>query len=395
MHTKAGRRNSAADATLIAMIRREADAFQRRIASLVAMLGIDDSAVAYPEGETEMMTNEVKAIDLATRCEMVCAAIEDALDEMALLRDEDDAALGEMAPHRPALMAITDHYAMKYDDDDEDNDDDEDDGSHCDIYVYDAYAVVDFGDATYRVPYEITGGEVVLAAPSDWARVEWDIADVPDAPSFAEAEMKDIEFNDDESAEAMGLLPISSAPMGTIKALGDAPTGDRIGGYAVLFGAADQTDLSPERDYFTPRTDFLLDAWKTRPILYHHAMEAATKATPVVGMWDTVRIDDLGVWIEGELKKSHKYYAAIKELIRQGALRLSSDSAPHLVQRERRPNGAHEVKRWGLIAASLTPSPAEPRMEPVIAVKGDDGAALAKARLALDLELLEAEFAMA
>ena len=142
-----------------------------------------------------------------------------------------------------------------------------------------------------------------------------------------------------------------------------------IGGYAVRFGSDAEPDLSPFADYFTKSTQFWLDAWATRPMLYHHAQDAATKDAPVVGRWTSARMDDVGVWLEGQIDQAHRYAGAVKELVKRGVLKLSSDSAPHLVVREQRPNGTHEVKRWPLLAASLTVSPAEPRLMPVSALK--------------------------
>jgi hypothetical protein len=149
---------------------------------------------------------------------------------------------------------------------------------------------------------------------------------------------------------------------GEIKAI-DAS--DRIGGYAVLFGDADHADLSPHRDYFTKSTEFWLDqfGWP-RPMTYHHGQHEVDdlRAAPVVGRWTKATVDEVGVFLEGELDRAHKYYRAVKELANRGLLKLSSDSAPQWVVRERKPNGAHEVKRWPLITASPTVSPAEPRL---------------------------------
>lgn len=145
---------------------------------------------------------------------------------------------------------------------------------------------------------------------------------------------------------------------GAIKALDD---GDAIGGYAVLFGDASTHDI--ERDYYTKATNFWLDdfGWP-RPITYHHGMDAATRDDPVIGHWTKANIDDTGVWLEGQLDRAHAYYKAIKQLAARGYLKLSSDSAPQWVQRERQQNGANFVKRWPLITASTTVTPMEPRM---------------------------------
>lgn len=146
-----------------------------------------------------------------------------------------------------------------------------------------------------------------------------------------------------------------------IKALGD----DRIGAYAVRFGDETQPDLSTMRDYFTKATDYWIDAWDRRPMLYHHAMDEDTEDAPRIGTWVKAEVKDEGVWLEGQLDRHHRYYTAIKELVRRGALRLSSDSAPHLVRRATKAGGVHEVTRWPILAASLTPTPAEPRLSAV------------------------------
>ena len=141
--------------------------------------------------------------------------------------------------------------------------------------------------------------------------------------------------------------------------------GDRVGAYAVRFGSEQEPDMSPMRDYFTKATDYWLDAWDRRPMLFHHAMDEDTDDAPRIGTWTKAEVKDEGVWLEGQLDKAHRYYGAIKELVRRGVLRLSSDSAPHLVRRATKAGGIHEVTRWPLLAASLTPTPAEPRLTAV------------------------------
>jgi hypothetical protein len=154
--------------------------------------------------------------------------------------------------------------------------------------------------------------------------------------------------------------------------------GDRVGALAIRFGSEDEPDMSHARDYFTKATDYWLDAWDRRPMLYHHALDESTQDAPRIGTWTKATVTSEGVWLEGQLDKAHRYYGAIKELIKRGILRVSSDSAPHLVLREARANGTHEVKRWPLMAASLTVSPAEPRLsavslKAVLAELGNDG----------------------
>lgn len=166
-----------------------------------------------------------------------------------------------------------------------------------------------------------------------------------------EEEPAEVEMKTPEHAE----LVYGSA----IKAL----DGDTIGGFAVLFGSSDMPDLSEHRDYFTKSTDYWLDrfGWP-RPMTYHHGLDPDTADDPIVGQWTKAIVKDEGIWLEGQLSRAHRYHGAIKELVRRGYLKLSSDSAPQWVLRERQPNGANEVKRWPLITASPTVIPAEPRI---------------------------------
>lgn len=165
-----------------------------------------------------------------------------------------------------------------------------------------------------------------------------------------------------DAEEILAELDVVAVAHGdTIKAL----DGNRIGAYAVRFGSETEPDMSQMRDYFTKATDFWLDAWDRRPMLYHHAMDEDTLDAPRIGTWTKAEVKDEGVWLEGQLDRSHRYHTAIKEMIRRGVLRLSSDSAPHLVRRAMKSGGVHEVTRWPLLAASLTPTPAEPRLNAV------------------------------
>ena len=140
-----------------------------------------------------------------------------------------------------------------------------------------------------------------------------------------------------------------------------------FGAYGILYGDAKTPDLTG--DFFTKNTDLMLDEWDKRPVLYHHAMDTQTKASPVVGTVTGVTRDPVGVWVEAQLNMRHQYAEGVKQLIEAGALSYSSDSTAHLVSRKSHPNGATELTRWAAIAWSLTPTPAEFRLMPVEAVK--------------------------
>ena len=159
----------------------------------------------------------------------------------------------------------------------------------------------------------------------------------------------------------------------TVKML-DAPKG-RIGGYLVIWGASSnghatdaakaeriQRDLQGE--YFTRQTDVGLDWYEQRPVLYHHGLDGALKAA-VIGVIDTLRPDDIGLWAEAQLDLHKRYVRAVQRLVDQGVLSWSSGSLPHLVEVE----GDGWIKRWPIVEGSLTPTPAEPRHTDVQTLK--------------------------
>ncbi len=182
----------------------------------------------------------------------------------------------------------------------------------------------------------------------------------------------------EEEAEEGKALPSPYA----VKAIGE----NRVRCYAAIWGDVDHPDLSDLRDFFTKGTDFWLDKLSMpQPMIYHHAQDKKTADDPVIGTWDKRGVDDVGLWYEGERSKSHKYRDAVQKLIDNGELAASSDSAPHLVQRRPAAKGTHEITRWPIIAVSLTPTPAEPRLLPVEAVKS------AYKALGIDLDLPDGE----
>jgi hypothetical protein len=61
------------------------------------------------------------------------------------------------------------------------------------------------------------------------------------------------------------------------------------------------------------------------------------------------------------LERSHQYNKAIAELIKQGKLGTSSDSAPQYVERVKT-GKATWLKTWPFFAGALTDVPCEPRM---------------------------------
>ncbi|MYD37777.1 MAG: phage major capsid protein [Chloroflexi bacterium] len=133
----------------------------------------------------------------------------------------------------------------------------------------------------------------------------------------------------------------------------DAPAG-RIGGYLIVWGESRQRDLQGE--YFTPQTDVGLDWYEQRPVLYQHGLDGSLKAA-VIGVIDTLRVDDTGLWAEAQLDLHKRYVRAVQRLVERGVLNWSSGSLPHLVE----VSAEGQIKRWPIVEGSLTPTPAEPR----------------------------------
>jgi len=155
----------------------------------------------------------------------------------------------------------------------------------------------------------------------------------------------------------------------------DAAEG-RVGGYLIVWGTPQQRDLQGE--YFTPETELGLDWFDRRPVLYHHGLDGQLKAA-VIGVMDTITVDETGVWVEAQLDLRKRYVRAVQRLIDRGILGWSSGSLPHLV--EVADDG--RIKRWPVVEGSLTPAPAEPRRTDVHTLKSAYDA------LGLDMTRLE------
>lgn len=212
-----------------------------------------------------------------------------------------------------------------------DGDGDYDDYPTC-IAVFPDFAIARLGLVSYRVPYTIGDAGAELAATTGWARVEQDWL-----------------------AKSIVLSPApASDDVHTIKTLGSS----RLGMYLVAWGSEGQRDLT--REFFTKDTEELLTVFKAMgkiPLIYHHGMDATLKSA-VIGHYDVMQPDDVGLWCEAQLDIANKYTVAVKELARRGALGASSGTLPGA--RKVASNG--EIKRWCIVEGSLTPSPAESRL---------------------------------
>jgi hypothetical protein len=140
-----------------------------------------------------------------------------------------------------------------------------------------------------------------------------------------------------------------------VKALGSG----KVGGYLVVFSSESDPDLAGE--FFTKNTDFVFPpaGAPITALYYDHGLDETLKRR-VLG-FGTMKINDTGVWVEGQLEMRDDYEKAIYQLCEAGKLGWSSGTAPHLVEKKTLKN-ATEITRWALgLDASLTATPCEPR----------------------------------
>jgi hypothetical protein len=132
-----------------------------------------------------------------------------------------------------------------------------------------------------------------------------------------------------------------------IKSISD--DGEVYRGLGVVWGGKDLVG-----DTFTKSTEVGSERpFKGMPLYFDHAQGEIKDA---IGTVLDANSDDSGMWFDFQLNKRHKYASKIKELIKTGALGLSTGAISHLVTRD-----SGELKCWVIGELSLTPTPAEPR----------------------------------
>lgn len=141
-----------------------------------------------------------------------------------------------------------------------------------------------------------------------------------------------------------------------------ASSDGKFAGYLVRFDdQGNSNDTTGE--YFTRNTDF------GRPMksgdvfdlnLYYGHGFTDVFGNQVIGH-GKVKMDDAGLWYEGQIEINNKYMAKVAQLLKEGRLGLSSGAAPHLVSYNRKGDARKEILSWPIAEASLTPCPAEPR----------------------------------
>lgn len=205
-----------------------------------------------------------------------------------------------------------------------------------------------------------------------------------------------------------------------VKSLGETEEAWRVGGYGIVWGNEQQRDLSPwpnkdgsKGEYFTPATTALNDI-PVKVMTFEHDKEKDEQGNHIkeaLGHTVLERNDLRGRWIEAQVHKGKRYAQYVMDLLAQGKLYLSSETASHW--RDVADNG--EIKRWRTAGYTFTTHPMEPRIGEIDALKsyfkganldfpdddsddGEDSTGVlgqnaeiekAKALVELELELLE------
>jgi HK97 family phage major capsid protein len=138
-----------------------------------------------------------------------------------------------------------------------------------------------------------------------------------------------------------------------------------VEGYLVSWGSTKDTDLQGE--FFSARTEFCLDWFGERPVLYHHGMDDST-GLKKIGVFKSVRVDDIGLWVQAQLDLRDRYARAVYDMVAAKQFGWSSGSVDHLVKIGE--NG--EILVWPLIEGSITPTPAQPAKTAVRPIKSTD-----------------------
>lgn len=195
------------------------------------------------------------------------------------------------------------------------------------VSVYSDFVIVKCGMCYHKVPYTIGEDKVEFTGRTEWEKVEpdWVTKSVPNLDTV----------------------------LRSVKSVGE----DRLGMYLVMYGDEKNRDLGKE--FFTKDTQDMLNVFKAIgkvPTLYHHGLDKDVKAE-VVGVYDVMVQDEIGIWAETQLDKASKYKDAMIMLAEKGALGSSSGCLPT----SRKVKKSGEIERWAIIEGSLTPTPMDYR----------------------------------
>lgn len=149
-------------------------------------------------------------------------------------------------------------------------------------------------------------------------------------------------------------------PGGAIKAVGNG----MIEGHLIVFTDPTRKDLTGQ--FFDQETERYEEdcPLEDARVMFHHGLNDAIGIRRI-GRITKATVDDVGVFVQGVLNERDEYEKAIYDLAKKGKLGWSSGALPQTVKVAR--NG--HIEAWGVIDASLTPTPAMPYDTQIYMVK--------------------------
>lgn len=158
-----------------------------------------------------------------------------------------------------------------------------------------------------------------------------------------------------EKGATMKAMNMRFADGGAVRAIKD---GDKkvLEVLAAPYGSATRKDRL--KQFFSVRTDFMIDIGDRRPTMYLHGFSPRRRAMnqpPVLGIAEVVRVDEQGLWMRTELDNGD-LSRRVWEAAKLGKARASSDSIAHLARPRDQPDGSPtpgEVTCWPIAAISV------------------------------------------
>jgi len=210
--------------------------------------------------------------------------------------------------------------------------------------TFEDHVIIEESGAMFKVGFVEEEGDFIFDGRTEWVEVE-----------------RKVEFIE-KSARAF----IRQTGINALKTLSKTKDNLVVGNYIVLFGDEDNRDL--DKEWFTEKTQ--LESAYTKTGFFHvdwehgHGKALDGKDSPseddVLGSvdWSTLKVDDVGAWVERVLQRRNQYMTLLEPLIDEKMLGTSSLAVGAGVK----VNKSGEIEKWPLKRDTLTVIPAEPRM---------------------------------
>jgi len=171
------------------------------------------------------------------------------------------------------------------------------------------------------------------------------------------------ETGDDVKATLAAQGACNRASMIGSKAVDGLPTS--VEGWMMLFTDPENLDL--QDTFFDDMTKTFADYYPNAPLWMEHGKNPDYGGDPI-GQRTLVKVYPRGIWGEHALHTDHPLYVRTAKDAANGVFAYSSDSLSHYAQQGYDPADGH-LGLWPLAGCSLTRTPAEPGLGPVLAAK--------------------------